>query len=54
MILVSHSYYIAPFRHHIALAPLMPYDVGRVRYNVQKGAIRASMTRYECDTRIMP
>ena len=45
---------IATFRHHIALAPLVRYDVGRVLYDARKGAIRVSETRYECDTRIMP
>ena len=66
MIRVSHSYRvrdtrIAPFctsyrslPHLITLAPLVRYDVGRVRYDVRKGAIRESRTRYECDTRIMP
>ena len=54
--LVSHPsvHRIAPFRHHIALAPLVRYDVGRVRYDVRKDAIRVSQTWYECDTWIMP
>ena len=32
------------------------YDVGRVQYayDVRKGAIRVSPTRYKCYTRIMP
>ena len=46
--------YVAPFRHHIALASLVRYNVGMVRYDVRKGAIRVSPTRYECDTRIVP
>ena len=58
MILVSHSYRvrdtrIAPFQHHIARAKRVRYDVGRVRYDVRKGAIRVSRTRYKCDTRIV-
>ena len=57
MILVSHSYRvrdtrIAPFRAILAL--LVRYDVGRVRYDVWKGTIYVSLTRYEFDTRIMP
>ena len=58
MILVSHSYRvrdtrIASFRHHIARAERVRYDVGRMRYDLRKGAIRVSGTRYECDKTIM-
>ena len=35
-------------------SPLVRYDVGRVRYDVRISAIRVSLTRNECDTRIIP
>ena len=42
------------YRTRFESSTLLRYDVGRVRYDGRKGAIRVSRTRYECDTRIMP